>query len=148
MTIRSYQDLEVWQKAMDLVEDCYRLTGELPNTEIYGLSSQLQRSAVSVAANIAEGRERGRTREFLHHLSIAYGSLAELETHILIARRLNYVNEQRLSRFMDNTAEIGRMLNGLRRSLEQKTLAPVPRPPTPDPRPPTPDPRPPTPADK
>jgi four helix bundle protein len=128
MTIRSYQDLEVWQKAMDLVEDCYRLTREFPDNEVYGLSSQLQRSAVSIPANIAEGRERGRTKEFLHHLSIAYGSLAELETHILIARRLNYVNEENLRQLMDRIAEIGRMLNGLRGSLEHKTRSAIPDP--------------------
>ncbi|OGN96588.1 MAG: hypothetical protein A2Z77_01080 [Chloroflexi bacterium RBG_13_51_36] len=128
MTIRNYQDLEVWQKAMDLVEDCYRLTMGFPDNEIYGLSSQLQRSAVSVPANIAEGRERGRTKEFLHHLSIAYGSLAELETHILIARRLNYVDEETLRQLMDRVAEIGRMLNGLRGSLGHKTRSLIPSP--------------------
>ena len=133
MRIRSYQDLEVWQKAMDLVEDCYRLTREFPDSEIYGLSSQLQRSAVSIPANIAEGRERGRTKEFLHHLSIPYGSLAELETHALIVRRLGYVNEENLRQFMDKAAEIGRMLNGLRGSLEHKTRIAGSRPLAPDP---------------
>lgn len=128
MTIRSYQDLEVWQKAMDLVEDCYRVTREFPNNETYGLSSQLQRSAVSIPANIAEGRERGRTGEFLHHLSIACGSLAELETHILVARRLNYVSEERLRQLADRMAEIGRMLNGLRSSLEHKPRSLTPGP--------------------
>jgi four helix bundle protein len=127
MTIRSYQDLDVWQKAMDLVEDCYRLTREFPDSEVYGLSSQLQRSAVSIPANIAEGRERGHTKEFLHHLSIAYGSLAEVETHILIARRLNYVSEESAKQLMDRIAEIGRMLNGLRGSLEHKNLVPDPQ---------------------
>jgi four helix bundle protein len=131
--IRSYQDLEVWQKAMELVEDCYRLTSGFPKEEVYGLSSQLQRSAVSVAANIAEGRERGSTREFLRHLSIAGGSLAELETHILIGQRLDYINEASGNELMDKTARIGRMLNGLRRSLQQRTRspAPSPRPPVP-----------------
>ena len=128
MIIRSYQDLEVWQKAMDLVEDCYRVTRRLPNNEVHALSSQLQRSAVSIPANIAEGRERGRTREFLHHLSIARGSLAELQTHLLIARRLDYVNEESLGQLMDEIAEIGRMLNGLRGSLQQKTRSPIPSP--------------------
>lgn len=133
MTIRSYQDLDVWQKAMDLVEDCYRLTRESPACEVYGLSSQLQRSAVSIPANIAEGRERGRTKEFLDHLSIAHGSLAELETHILIARRLNYVNEESLRQFMEKMGEIGRMLNGLRGSSEHKTRIRGPRSLAPDP---------------
>jgi len=126
--IRSYRDLEVWQKAMDLVEDCYRLTGEFPKNEAYGLTGQLQRSAVSVPANIAEGRERAGTREFLRHLSIACGSLAELETHLLIARRLNYLAEEDLRRLMDKTAEVGRMLNGLRGALEHKNPAADPGP--------------------
>ncbi len=111
---------------MDLVEDCYRLTKEFPKEEVYGLSSQLQRSAVSIPANIAEGRERGRTKEFLHHLSIAYGSLAELETHILIARRLDCVSEENIGQLMDKMAEIGRMLNGLRGSLKHRTQSPIP----------------------
>ena len=128
MTILSYRDLEVWQKSMDLVEDCYRLTAKFPKNESYGLTGQLQRSAVSVPANIAEGRERTGTREFLHHLSIACGSLAELETHLLIARRLNYVGEDDLRRLMDKAGEIGRMLNGLRGALEHKSPAADTRP--------------------
>jgi four helix bundle protein len=89
--IRSHRDLLVWQRAMDLVEHCYRATTHLPKSEVYGLSSQLQRAAVSVPANIAEGHGRKSTRAYLHHLSIAYGSLAELETHIEIACRLKYL---------------------------------------------------------
>jgi len=129
--IRSYRDLEVWQKAMDLVEDCYRLTGEFPKNEAYGLAGQLQRSAVSIPANIAEGRERAGKKEFVHHLSIACGSLAELETHLLIARRLNYVGEEDMMQLMERTAEIGRMINGLRGALAHRTPAAGPRPLTP-----------------
>ena len=121
MSIHSYQDLEVWQKAMDLAEEVYRATKSFPKHETYGLLGQLQRAAVSIPANIAEGRERAYKKEFLHHLSIACGSLAELETHILIAGRLDYLDKEQVKILMDRTAEIGRMLNGLRRSLKAKT---------------------------
>jgi four helix bundle protein len=119
--IKSYRDFEVWKKAMDLVVACYTLTKQFPKTEIYGLSSQLQRAAVSIPANIAEGRQRQHSKEFCQHLSIACGSLAELETHIQIAGRLDYINEDQLKDVLDKTTEIGRMLNGLRRSIETKT---------------------------
>ena len=120
MTLKSYRDLEVWQKSMDLVEACSHMTKVFPKSEIYGLASQLQRAAVSIPANIAEGRHRQHSKEFLQHLSIAYGSLAELETHIQIAERLNYTSERKADEVLDQTAEIGRMLNGLRKSIEKK----------------------------
>ena len=119
MSFKNYRDLEVWQKAMDLVVKCYQMTKKFPKSEIYGLTSQLQRAAVSVPANIAEGRERQYTKEFLQHLSIAYGSLAELETHLQIAERLNYIDPNQLKQLLEKTAEVGRMLNGLRRSLRK-----------------------------
>jgi len=102
-----------------------------PKTEIYCLSSQLQRAAVSVPANIAEGRQRQHSKEFLQHLSIAHGFLAELETHIQIAGRLNYIYEDQINKILGITAEIGKMLNGLRSSIEKK-VNPEPRHPTPD----------------
>ena len=120
MSLKSYRDLEVWQKAMDLVVECYQITKKFPKSEIYGLTSQLQRAAVSIPANIAEGRERQYTREFVQYLSIAYGSLAELETHLQIAHRLNYIDIGNLDQLLEKTAEIGRMINGLRRSLQGK----------------------------
>jgi four helix bundle protein len=118
MTIRSYRDLEVWQKAMDLVVECYQITNVFPKAETFGLSSQLRRAAVSIPANITEGHARQHTKEFLQSLSIAYGSLAELETHILIAESLKYIPTSQSMKLLDKTAELGRMLNGLRRSLE------------------------------
>ena len=118
MSFKNYRDLEVWQKAMDLVVECYQITKKFPKSESYGLASQLQRAAVSIPANIAEGRERQYTKEFLQHLSIAYGSLAELETIIQIAARLKYIDVNQLKQVLDKTAEVGRMLNGLRRSLQ------------------------------
>ena len=119
MEIKSYRDLMVWQKAMDLALECYRITKEFPKNEIYGMSSQIQRAAVSIPANIAEGRARQHAKEFIQHLSIAYGSLAELETHVLLAERLKYIQKDHLDRIISKTAEIGRMINGLQRSLKR-----------------------------
>jgi four helix bundle protein len=87
---------------------------------LYGLTSQLQRATVSIPANIAEGQGRQHEREFLQHLAIAYGSLAEVETHVQIARRLEYVDGERENPMLERAARIGRMLNGLRKSLEEK----------------------------
>jgi four helix bundle protein len=115
--IQSYRDLQVWQKAIDLAEDCYRVTENFPDRERYGLSSQLRRAAVSIPANIAEGRNRQPVKEFLQHLSITAGSLAELETHLILAERFQYLIEDELNTFLLKTAEIGRMLHGLRKSL-------------------------------
>jgi four helix bundle protein len=120
MSIKSYRDLEVWKKAMDLIVECYKMTERFPNKETFGLSSQLQRAAVSIAANISEGHSRQYTKEFLQSLSISYGSLAELETHIIIAERLKYTDASQSMKLLEKTAEIGRMLNGLRRSLKTK----------------------------
>ena len=120
MPLQSYRDLQVWQKAMDLVVECYRAAEHFPKAEAYGLVAQLQRAAVSVPANIAEGQGRNHTREFINHLSIAYGSLMEVETHLQIAARLNYINESLLQRLLMQTNEIGRMLNGLMQSLNRK----------------------------
>lgn len=101
MTVKSYKDLEVWQKAMDLVVMCYQATKNFPKAEVYGLASQLQRAAVSIPANIAEGRERKYSKEFVQHLSIAYSSLAELETHIQIAQRLNYISSDKTKHLLE-----------------------------------------------
>ena len=117
--IKSYRDLEVWKKAMDLVVICYQMTRKFPRSEIYGLTSQLQRAAVSIPSNIAEGHQRRHSKEFLQHLSIAYGSLAELETHVEIASRLDYIDEDYANTVLNQTAEIGRMINGLRKSIEK-----------------------------
>jgi four helix bundle protein len=106
---------------MDLVVECYTITKKFPKTEVYGLSSQIQRAAVSIPANIAEGRQRQHRREFSQHLSIASGSLAELETHVRIAKRLDYVRADQSKDILDKTTEIGKMLNGLQRSIKPKS---------------------------
>jgi four helix bundle protein len=126
MSVQSYRDLAAWQKAMDLVEAVYRATQHWPRDEMYGLTNQARRAAVSVPANIAEGQGRRGPTEMLHHLSIADGSLHELETHLLIAQRLRYL-EQRL-RYLEGatatillaqTAEVGRILGGLMRGMRE-----------------------------
>ena len=119
MIVRGYRDLMVWQKAMDLVVACYEITKCFPKQELYGLSSQLQRAAVSIPANIAEGNGRQHTMEFIQHLSIANGSLTELETHLQIAQRLQYINQSKLNRFLEQTEEIAKMINALKQSLKK-----------------------------
>jgi four helix bundle protein len=117
MKLKTYQELIVWQKAMDLVEEVYKVSRNFPREEIYGLTSQLRRAAVSIPSNIAEGQGRRTTADFLRHLSIAYGSLLELETQILIAIRLTYLIKENCRRVMSIAGEVGRLLNGLMASL-------------------------------
>jgi four helix bundle protein len=121
MKLRHYQELMVWQKAMDLVEEVYKASQTFPREETYGLTSQLRRAATSIPSNIAEGQGRRTTPDFLRHLSIAYGSLLELETQVLIATRLNYLSQKRSQDLLDQCGEIGRMLNGLMSSLTPHT---------------------------
>lgn len=118
--IASFRDLHVWQKSIDLVELCYRLAAQLPANEEYGLASQIRRAAVSVPANIAEGHGRKRTGDYLHHLSIANGSLAEVQTHFLITIRLRLLAGDSVKSVMDLADEVGRMLSGLMDKLERK----------------------------
>jgi four helix bundle protein len=120
MASKSYQDLEVWQKAMDLVVECYQATAKFPKSEVYGLTNQLQRAAVSIPANIAEGQGRQYNTEFIQFLYIASGSLTELETHIQIALRLAYLSSEEANKILTRTGEVGRLLNGLLRFLRSK----------------------------
>ena len=115
-----YADLLVWQKAMDLVVEIYRLCELLPTAERYGLISQMQRAAVSIPSNIAEGHARKSTGAFLNHLSIAAGSLAELETQLHLVQRLGFCSANICQPALANTYEIGRMLTGLKVSLAAK----------------------------
>ena len=105
---------------MDLVEACYKATESFPRSEMYALTTQLQRAAVSVPANIAEGQGRNHTREFINHLSIAYGSLMEVETHLQIALRLKYIEVSSVQELLSRSAEVGRTLNGLMQALARK----------------------------
>lgn len=120
--IRSYHDLDVWQGGMALVEKCYRLTETFPATERFALSLQLRKASVSIPSNIAEGHNRKRTQAYLNHLSIAGGSLAEIETLIELARRLHYITDGAAADAFELAGQLGRQLTGLMRSLERKRL--------------------------
>ncbi|MBA4018412.1 MAG: four helix bundle protein [Pirellula sp.] len=113
---RGYQDLIVWQKAMDLVELVYCESASLPSDERFGLTSQIRRAAVSVPSNVAEGNARSSDRDFARFLEIALGSLAELETQILLAVRLGMLNQERCTPILTLAAQVGRLLTGLHRS--------------------------------
>ncbi len=115
-----YRELRVWQAAMDLVEGVYRHTQTFPKQEVYGLAAQLQRAAVSIPANVAEGHVRDHLKEYLRHISVAQGSLAELETQLEIARRLGYVERAAHRELLEQTASIGKQLYALRNSLGKK----------------------------
>src|SRR4029077_4590020 len=117
--IESFQDLVVWQKSMDLVAECYQLVRSLPSHEQYGLGSQMRRAAVSIPANIAEGFGRWHSKEFVRFLLVANGSLKELETHLLIGKRLGFFSAPELAKPVGLVEEIGRMLAALRKKLER-----------------------------
>jgi four helix bundle protein len=118
--ISSYQQLEVWQKSMGLVTEIYQISAIFPKTEIFGLTSQMRRAAVSVPANIAEGWGRKLTKEFMQFLRIARGSLLEIETHLIISRNLDYIDVEKVQVLLSLTTEISKMLNGMIISLGKK----------------------------
>jgi four helix bundle protein len=122
--VNSYRDLLVWQKAMELCTGVYACCAGFPADELHALGDQARRAAVSVAANIAEGWARHSTREYLRHLSIARGSLVELETLSLVAARVGHLDPAGLQRLLVPAAEVGRMLNGLVASLRRKKTDP------------------------
>jgi four helix bundle protein len=115
----SYRDLRVWQKSMDLAEHVYRLTENFPRAEIYGLTSQLRRAAVSIPSNIAEGQGRTSKGEFRLFLGNARGSLLEVETQLMLANRMAYLNGGELSSILEECSTIGSMLNGLLASVSK-----------------------------
>lgn len=112
-----YRELKVWRLAMELAEEVYKLCAEFPKHEVYGLTSQLQRATVSIPSNIAEGQARNSSKEFGHFLGIARGSLAELETQIMLAQRLGYLTAEKADPALEKAEEIGKMLKGLQKSL-------------------------------
>lgn len=117
MSIKSFKELIVWQKSMDLVEETYKLVALLPQTEIYGLSSQMRRSAVSIPSNIAEGQKRQSSKEFAQFLSIAQGSNSELQTQLFICNRLRFLTEEQTKKSIDLTVEVDKMLSRLIQTL-------------------------------
>ena len=118
--VQKFEDLVVWQKAMDLVEEVYRLARSLPNEELHSLSKQMKRAAVSIPSNIAEGQERNTTKDFINHLFIAKGSKGELETQLLICVRLQFLAPTQIASAQCLLGEIGKMLNALIKNLSAK----------------------------
>ena len=117
MPIETYRSLLVWKKSVDFVLKVYQLLGRFPKIEQYGLASQMQRAAVSIPSNIAEGKERQSDRDFARFIAIALGSLAELETQLLIAQKLGYLNEDDWQETTAQADEIGKMLRSLHKTL-------------------------------
>lgn len=117
MAVRNYTELFAWQKAMDLVEVVYRLSGRFPKEEVYGLTAQIRRACVSIPSNIAEGQGRWTAGEFVQFLGIAHGSLREVETQARIAVRLGYVDSDSINDLLGTAAEVGRLIHGLKNSL-------------------------------
>jgi four helix bundle protein len=122
--LRSYKDLKVWQKSYQLCLDIYKLTKGFPKEELYSLTSQIRRSAISVPSNIAEGYGRKTTSDYLRFLYIAYGSNCELETQILLTGDLGYSKPEQLKNIQENIGEVERMLKALIKSLDNKRLNP------------------------
>jgi four helix bundle protein len=118
MTVRQYSDLVAWQRAMDLVEEVNKITKAFPKEELYGLTGQLPRAAVSIPSNIAEGQSRG-SREFMPFLAMAQGSLSEIETQMMIGERLHYTTSESLELSWKLAAETGRLIHGLSKSIEK-----------------------------
>ena len=117
--IESYRDLRVWQQSMSLAEASYHLTRQFPKDELYGMVSQIRRSAVSIPANIAEGNGRENRGEYIHFLRIAQGSLKELETHLMLAGRVGLSPATALEGVLSQCGDVGKMLRGLIRSLQK-----------------------------
>lgn len=118
--VQSFRELLVWQRAMALAKAVYIVTRHLPKEELYGLSAQLKRCAVSIPSNIAEGSSKRSTREFIRFLNIAYGSLCELETQVQLSTELSLLTDAQTMPLLADASEIGRMMNGLISSLEKK----------------------------
>jgi len=119
-TVRDYKDLLVWQKAMVLAEQIYRITSRYPAEEKFGLVAQMRRAAISIPSNIAEGQARRTTGEFVQFLSHAEGSLAELDTQLSLGIILGFVTESQVAASQTLVSELRKMLNALRRSLRTK----------------------------
>ena len=118
--VRTYRDLTAWQKAFDLCVDIYRATRRFPRSEVYGLAAQMQRAAVSIPSNIAEGFGRRTTADFLRSLYIAYGSICELQTQVLLATKLCYLSDKESAPLLQSIGDTERLTKALIRALERK----------------------------
>lgn len=117
MAVTSFRDLVAWQRAMDLVEEVYRVTACFPRSEQFALTNQLRRAVVSVPSNIAEGQGRGEGPDFLRFLRVARGSLQEVLTQLLVAERLGYIDSQQIACVQRSIDDVGKLVSGLMRAL-------------------------------
>jgi four helix bundle protein len=120
MGIQSYRDLNVWQEAMSVAEAVYLLTKAFPQSELYGLTTQMRRAAVSVAANIAEGHGRETSGAYIQFLRVSQGSLKELETHLFLAQRVGLTDAEQAEPILGKCDTLGRMLRALIRAIQEK----------------------------
>jgi four helix bundle protein len=119
--MQTHKDLKVWQESVKLVSEIYNLTSKFPKEEIYSLTAQIKRAAISIPSNIAEGSARDSNKEYIHFLYIALGSVAELDTQLTIAGDLNFVDEEDFKEFSEKFSEIGKMLSSLIRYRQFKS---------------------------
>jgi four helix bundle protein len=119
-TFKSYRDLEVWQRAMDLAKKVYRITEKFPSAERFGLTNKLRRASVSIPSNLAEGHARSSAGEFSRFISIAMGSLAELETQVMLSTELGYLDAAASESLLGDMDVIGKMLRGLAKSINRR----------------------------
>jgi len=124
MRVRDYRDLVVWQRAVEFIAEVYRVSARFPRSEQYGLTAQVRRASVSVAANIAEGSGRATSRDLLNFLSYARGSLKEVESMVFVAQRLGFVSPADCSEVLRLADETSRMLTGLRLSIGKRNRKP------------------------
>ncbi|MFA6923808.1 MAG: four helix bundle protein [Bacteroidales bacterium] len=117
--MNNYKELKVWKRAVNLSTEVYKITNTFPKSEIYGITSQINRSVISIAANIAEGAGRNSNKEFNHFLGISLGSSFELDTLLYIAKNLNYINDSILKKVSDEITEIQKMTRGFQKSLNK-----------------------------
>lgn len=118
--MKMHKDLKVWEKSIKYVENIYKCTADFPKEEMYGLVSQIRRASVSVPSNIAEGATRQSNKEFLQFLFIALGSLSEVDTQLIIAEKLGYIDKSRFDELIEQNNEIARMIQGLIKSKKRR----------------------------
>ena len=117
--IKSFKDLEIWKKGVTLAADIYAISKDFRASEIYGLTNQMRRASYSISANVAEGYGRESTKNYLQFIRTARGSLYELETYLIVANKLNYLDELKLKSILQKTEELSKMINSLIRKLNQ-----------------------------
>ena len=116
---KTHKDLDVWKKSIDLVSEIYEITKSFPKEEIYGITNQMRRAAVSIPSNISEGATRMHNKEYLQFLNIALGSTSELETQLIISNNINYINTDQMNSILDKLNNIRKMIIGLKKSLNK-----------------------------